>query len=570
MIMLSPWAQLAQAFSFFGLTFASEDAALFGAAALVGTQNLHWAVALAAVFLGIWAGDLALYGLARKYGKALLNRFSSAEKLARGEAWFANHGWGALWLSRFVPGLRLPTLLAAGLLKANAGVFGAITAAAGAMWVGGIIGAAALLSESQTMRIAKWLHDAWWLVALVLGIVLLRPLLRRGHNAKAACIWCRVTAFTQRIWQWEFWPTWLFYAPVGVYYLWLGLRFRGFSLPAIANPGFTCGGLVGESKHEILHILRDAAPKHTADGWLVGPADPERRIREFDEIRAENAVEFPLVLKPDVGQRGAGVRIIRNHEAAAAYLASVSGPVLLQRYAPGPREIGVFYYRFPGQGSPTCGERVIKEPGRPRPEERHGAGRPGSLRGCIFAITEKVFPFVTGDGERTLAEIILTHPRARLIAGTYLKRFAARRNDVLANGERLQLVEAGNHAQGCIFLDGMHLLTPELEAAVDGISRRIPGFFIGRYDLRYASDEDLRAGRFTIVELNGSGAEATSIYDARNSLFAAYRTLFRQWRLVFEIGAANRALGTATPTIGSLFRAWRENSALVATYPIAD
>ena len=540
-MMLSPWAQAAQAVSFFGLTFASEDAALFGAAALVGTRNLHWSVALAAVFLGIWAGDLVLYGLARRYGKPLLNRFANTGKFARGEAWFAQRGWGALWLSRFVPGLRLPTLIAAGLLKANAGVFGAITATAGVIWVGAIIGGAALLSESQAMQLAKWLHDSWWIVLLVLGAVLLRPLLRSGHNAKAACIWCRVTAFTQRIWQWEFWPMWVFYVPVGFYYVWLGLRFRGFSLPAIANPGMTRSGLVGESKHETLRFLRDAAPEQNADGWLITPDSPDARLRELEQLCATHRVTFPYVLKPDIGQRGAGVRVIRNREAAAAYLATMSGTVLLQTYAPGPHEIGVFYYRFPHE-----------------------------TKGRIFAITQKVFPFITGDGRRTLAEIILTHPRARLIAGTYLKRFATRRNEVLADGEKLQLVEAGNHAQGCIFLDGMALNSPELEAKVDAISQRIPGFFIGRYDIRYASEEDLRAGRFGIVELNGSGAEATSIYDARNSLLAAYRTLFRQWRLVFEIGAANRTPGTAAPPIASIFRAWRENSALVATYPIAD
>ena len=540
-MMLSPWAQFAQAFSFFGLTFASEDAALFGAAALVGTRNLHWSVGLSSVFLGIWIGDLVLYGLSRRYGKALLNRFASADKLARGEAWFAQRGWGALWLSRFVPGLRLPTLIAAGLLKANAGVFGAITATAGMIWVGAVIGGAALLSESQAMRLAKWLHDSWWLVVLVIAAVLLRPLLRRGHNPKAACIWCRVTAFTQRIWQWEFWPSWIFYAPVGVYYVWLGVRYRGFSLPAIANPGMTRSGLVGESKHETLCFLRTAAPAENADGWLVAPDAVEARVAQLDRICAAHGVTHPFVLKPDIGQRGAGVRVIRHREAAVACLSAMRSAVLLQTYAPGPLEIGVFYYRFPHE-----------------------------VKGRIFAITQKVFPCITGDGRRTLAEIILTDPRARLIAGTYLKRFAARRSEVLAFGEKLQLVEAGNHAQGCIFLDGMNLNSPELEAAVDAISQRIPGFFIGRYDLRYAHADELRAGRFRIVELNGSGAEATSIYDARNSLLAAYRTLFEQWRLVFAIGSANRARGTASPSIASLLRAWRENSALVATYPIAD
>ncbi len=539
--MLSPLAQILQALSFFGLTYASEDAALFGAATLVSTRNLHWAIAFVALFLGIWTSDLVLYWLARKYGKALLNRFSNPDRIRRGEAWFAERGWGALWLSRFVPGLRLPTLIAAGLLKANAGVFGAITAAGGAIWVGAVIGSAMLLSESQAMQLAKWLHDQWWLVALVLLLVLLRPLLRHRHNPKSGCIWCRVTAFMQRIWQWEFWPAWMFYAPVGVYYAWLGIRFRGFSLPAVANPGMTRSGLVGESKQDILRVLQDVAPEHTADGWLVASADPAVRVAEFEEICRVRGITCPLVLKPDVGQRGAGVRVIRSPEAAAAYLAAVGGPVLLQRYAPGPREIGVFYYRFPGE-----------------------------VRGRVFALTEKVFPHVTGDGVRTLAEIILADPRARIIAGTYLKRFAARRNEVLADGEILQLVEAGNHAQGCIFHDGMRLLTPALEEAIDAISQRIPGFYIGRYDIRYATDEDLGAGRFSIVELNGSGAEATSIYDARNSLVAAYRTLFQQWRLVFEIGAANRARGAAAPTVRSVFRAWQENSALVSTYPIAD
>ena len=55
---------------------------------------------------------------------------------------------------------------------------------------------------------------------------------------------------------------------------------------------------------------------------------------------------------------------------------------------------------------------------------------------------------------------------------------------------------------------------------------------------------DIRRGEnFKILELNGAASEATSIYDTRNSLFRAYAILFRQWDLVFAIGAANRKLG---------------------------
>jgi hypothetical protein len=178
---------------------------------------------------------------------------------------------------------------------------------------------------------------------------------------------------------------------------------------------------------------------------------------------------------------------------------------------------------------------------------------------------------LTGDGRSTVAELIESDPRARFIADTYLKRFHARREEVLEAGEELKLVEAGNHAQGCIFRDGMRLNSPALEARIDEISRKLTGFFIGRYDIRFASEYDLRAGKnFQIIELNGAASEATSIYDARNSLWTAYRTLFRQWELVFAIGAANRALGVVPTKLSRVWREWRNYSALAATYPAAD
>ena len=90
-------------------------------------------------------------------------------------------------------------------------------------------------------------------------------------------------------------------------------------------------------------------------------------------------------------------------------------------------------------------------------------------------------------------------------------------------------------------------------------------------DIRYDSQAELRAGQnFQIIELNGAASEATSIYDARNSLRKAYRTLFRQWELVFAIGAANQRSGAAPTKLSLLWRKWRETTAMVATYPLAD
>ena len=118
---------------------------------------------------------------------------------------------------------------------------------------------------------------------------------------------------------------------------------------------------------------------------------------------------------------------------------------------------------------------------------------------------------------------------------------------------------------------GSHLASRELLSRIDAISQKLPGFYIGRYDIRYARDADLRAGRhFHIIELNGAASEATNIYDARHSLFTAYRTLFRQWNLVYAIGAENRRRGFATMPLGALGRQWRGYSRLASTYPMAD
>ena len=50
-----------------------------------------------------------------------------------------------------------------------------------------------------------------------------------------------------------------------------------------------------------------------------------------------------------------------------------------------------------------------------------------------------------------------------------------------------------------------------------------------------------------IVELNGVTSEATHIYDPKLSLFDAYRVLFRQWRIAFELGDLNRRWGIRRP-----------------------
>jgi hypothetical protein len=312
--------------------------------------------------------------------------------------------------------------------------------------------------------------------------------------------------------RWEFWPMWAAYPPVLAWIAVQAVRHRSLRPITAANPGFPDGGLVGESKHQIQSLLPAAWALPTC-AVEAGPA--RERVADFLQLMSREQWSYPIVFKPDVGQRGAGVRKIENAGAARRYLAQYADRIVVQPWHPGPFEAGVFYARHPDES-----------------------------RGCILSITDKVFPEVVGDGRSSLAELIAGHPRFSLQRDTFFRRHAAHLDTVLDHGRTMRLAEVGNHSQGTMFLDGAALWSPALEARIDEIARAVPGFHIGRFDVRYADVDRFRSGTdISIVELNGVTAEPTDIYDPDRPIASAYAALFDQWRRVFEIGDANRRRG---------------------------
>jgi len=167
-----------------------------------------------------------------------------------------------------------------------------------------------------------------------------------------------------------------------------------------------------------------------------------------------------------------------------------------------------------------------------------------------------------------LEELVFADDRAVCMADFYLRKNAEQTQRVPVAGESVQLVEIGTHCRGAIFLDGGDTITPALEESIDRIARCFDGFFFGRFDIRVPSRHDLMAGRnMRIIELNGVTSEATHIYDPKLRVFDAYRVLFQQWRIAFEIGDLNRARGTRPTTVRALLQAIREYRRLSEGYP---
>ena len=194
--------------------------------------------------------------------------------------------------------------------------------------------------------------------------------------------------------------------------------------------------------------------------------------------------------------------------------------------------------------------------------------KPDEEKGRIFSLTTKDFSYVIGDGVSTLKMLIESHRRYGRIAHVFLPRHADKLDMVLKDRERYRIAFAGSHSRGTIFRDGNHLITPGMEAAWDKLSKQIPEFYFGRFDVRFSDYKDLETLKnIKIVEVNGAGAEATHIWDPTTSIIDAYKVLMEQYRLMFEIGAMNKKRGFKPMGVRELFKRMGRAEKLSDQYP---
>lgn len=318
----------------------------------------------------------------------------------------------------------------------------------------------------------------------------------------------RVHIWWQRAIRWEFWPWRIVYIPVAVYWFFLAIKARGWVFFSAANPCMRFGGLVAYSKTDVTKLVPDAYLPRTI---FIEPSDT---AEEVEEKVKQAKLTFPLVIKPDMGERGKGVKILRTETELDKALRVVHERLLLQVYEDLPMEFGVLYSR-----------------------------KADETKGKITSIVIKDFPVVVGDGTSTLLQLILANERTRFSHKIHVRKFADRLNEVLSKGEKLRMVNIGNHMLGTTFYNGNHLITPELEDVFDGVAKQIDGFHIGRFDLRTESVEEMTKGNFKVIEVNGVNSEPCHIFHPGRSLFLAWRDLFKHWKRIAEISIANHQNG---------------------------
>lgn len=295
------------------------------------------------------------------------------------------------------------------------------------------------------------------------------------------------------------------YLPVLCCYPFWALRARSFFFYANVNPGMTMGGLYGASKKEAL----DAIPQTHKPTTLL--FNPGCAVKDVMVQLSRSGVSFPVVVKPDQGERGKGIEVVHNETQLQAAVASHPTPFLVQPYLDLPFEAGVFYVRLP------------HEP-----------------RGRVTSLVVKGFLQVTGNGKDSLETLARQNMRAALIWKS-LKKTISNPSRIPRDGEVVTLEPIGNHSRGTAFLDGNHLMNGAIEAEAERLARCLPNFYYGRFDLRAPSVAEFVAGQgWQLLEVNGTNAEPAHIYQEGASFLAGVKSLIQHWSWACDISRQNR------------------------------
>jgi hypothetical protein len=328
--------------------------------------------------------------------------------------------------------------------------------------------------------------------------------------------------FLFKLRNWEYWPIWLANIPTVLFWLFFALKARNLFFFSTANPGIETGGVLGESKINILRRI----PEEYLPITLFVTADEGDPVQLLARIAAAE-LTFPIIAKPDVGERGFMVEKLNDDTEFRQYLKRNRVAFLLQEFVALPQEISVMYYQMPGETS-----------------------------GTVTSICVKEMLHVIGNGTATVEALMAAYPRASL----QLDRFRRAKKDLLSivpvAGEKLLLEPIGNHSRGTTFLNGNHLIDEEINRLFTFVGRQIEGVFYGRFDIKCASIEQLRKGEaLKILEFNGVTAEPAHIYDPSYSIGATYRDIYRHWRIIYQIYLRQKDLGVKAMTFGEAWRA---------------
>jgi membrane protein DedA with SNARE-associated domain len=153
-------------------TFVLEDAATILAAMDAQAGSVSAIVALVSLYLGIALGDLGLYGLGRlAVATPWARRWAPPERFARSRSWLQGHVMSVVFVSRFLPGVRLPTYTACGYFRVDLRRFTLAAIGATLIWTTLLFGVSLRLGRYMADHLGefRWVGMAGFGLTVILA-----------------------------------------------------------------------------------------------------------------------------------------------------------------------------------------------------------------------------------------------------------------------------------------------------------------------------------------------------------------------------------------------------------------
>jgi len=239
------------------------------------------------------------------------------------------------------------------------------------------------------------------------------------------------------------------------------------------------------------------------DIYKIIPASYLPLTKQVNDLKSALALmksgdfEYPIIIKPDIGLKGIGV-------------AKISSPKLMEQYFSAHKQKDSFVE----------------------------------------------YPFVVGDGNKTLLELINLNKNPFLKKAWITNSFNDRLNEILDINKKLIIDPIGNYSRGAKFYSRQDQISQEFIESANDLFKEIEGIDFCRIDLKTKNLEALQKGKYKIIELNGAKSEPLHIYDPDLTWSQIVNDIKQHWKIINSIVKQRVALKYVFPNVSSTFKSY--------------
>lgn len=268
-----------------------------------------------------------------------------------------------------------------------------------------------------------------------------------------------------------------------------------------ANPSIYLGGMLDERKSDIYKLIPKANMPTTK---IVRPNEKNKSHKILSTFK------FPIVIKPNIGYKGFMVKKIDTIEELEANLNFFQErEIVVQEFLAQEHEYAVMYFYIN--------------------ETNFG----------VSSLIEKHLPSIKGNGRNNVRQLISQLNNPFLNKAWVLSKHHNILESIPAQNAVITIDHVGNYSRGSSFEDLNHCIDSKLVAVMKNFFGNLKGMNFCRIDLKADSLEDLRSGKFKVLEINGAKSEPLHIYDPRVSILDIFKAIHLHWKILFKVVQAN-------------------------------